>query len=166
MEGLAEGALPLGSPFSRCAAGSRSPKIHRMPGKRWSFTLARLLAGAGMVMVLSCLLWAGRRRLLDFFASDAVQVIAYSVSELYRKNPAATAEDVEGRILSLHEASVINLKVDDRGNAVDPFGTAFRVIYERVGPLLVITVTSAGADRRFGTRDDISFTDRTPEEPR
>lgn len=59
-------------------------------------------------------------------------------------------------IKSLHEASVINLKIDSIGKAVDPYGTAFRLENRISANKSITSVVSAGPDREFGTRDDIS----------
>jgi hypothetical protein len=104
-----------------------------------------------------------RSRLL-FFTRDAVQVIALeSSSVLFEDDPECPRDKVDELIKQLHEASVINLRIDATGKAVDPYGTAFRVEHEVEDGSATTTVTSAGPDRRFGTRDDIqySYTDKT-----
>ena len=101
--------------------------------------------------------WFETRSWPVFLARDAVQVIAYAASDMFIGNPATTPEEIEATIKHLHDASVINLRINQSGKAVDPFGTPFRVQYERHPETSVTTVTSAGPDRRFGTTDDIRF---------
>lgn len=116
-----------------------------------------LLAIVSAVLLGGLALWCGKRWLDVAFARDAVQVIAYEVSDLYGENPGATAEEIDGVIRYLHNASVINLRIDPSGKAVDPFGTPFRAQHDQRTEASVTTVTSAGPDRRFGTGDDIRF---------
>ena len=135
--------------------------------------MTRLIVGlVVMVGVLAMLVavgfwWLGDGLARQFFAEDAVQVIAYEVSEMFESNPATTQQEIEARIRELHEASVINLEVDAAGRDVGPYGTAFRVEHRAEGGTAVTTVTSAGPDRAFGTEDDIRFTDKreTPAAP-
>ena len=108
------------------------------------------LAGAGIW-------WFETRVKRVFFARDAVQVIAYEASRMYGSGKNVARAELDAMIKRLHDASVINLAIDDKGRAVDPFGTAFRVEHEARAQTAVTTVTSAGPDRRFGTRDDIQF---------
>lgn len=92
------------------------------------------------------------------FTRDAVHVIAINVGSLLERNRAATQEEIQRVIGDLHHASVINLRLDENGQAVDPFGTAFRVEYESNSSGATIGVTSAGPDGTFDTVDDIDFT--------
>ncbi len=103
------------------------------------------------------LFWFEYRWLPTVFAKDAVQVIAYTASDMFQSNPATTHDDIQQMIKSQHEASNINLKTDPNGKAVDPFGSAFRVDHKIQSGMSVITVVSAGPDRQFGTEDDIQF---------
>jgi hypothetical protein len=116
-----------------------------------------IILGAILLLLLPAAWWV-RRASLVFMATDAVQVIAQEASELYRKNPVVTQEDLERRILKLHYASVINLKLDGAGKPVDPFGKPFQIRNVRLGSVSETTVISAGPDRQFGTRDDIRYT--------
>ena len=95
------------------------------------------------------------RSVTVFFAEDAVLVIALEASKIFQENPDTTDEDMDTMIKYLHESSVINLKIDQLGNAVVPFGTAFRVEHRIESDVAITTVTSGGPDREFGTDDDI-----------
>jgi hypothetical protein len=130
--------------------------------------VAALLAGAGAVLLASAaagIWWFESRWLPVFFTEDAVQVIAYAASDMLHENPATTDDAIAQMILAQHEASNINLGVDETGRAVDLFGTVFRVEYEVRPDAAVTTVTSAGPDREFGTKDDISFAHKRQNEP-
>jgi hypothetical protein len=118
-----------------------------------------LALGLGfLALVLAAgLLWFVRASRI-IFAQDAVHMIALQVNDLYRRNPAATPDDVEGVILHLHHASVINLKVNESGRPLDPFGTPFQVHTRQSGRGPATTVRSAGPDGRFGTSDDVQIT--------
>ena len=102
--------------------------------------------------------WFQKRFTPVFFAQDAVEVIAFEASELFGKDPDTTDDEIEQKIKFLHEASVINLMIDSNGKAVDPFGTPFQVENRKSPGESITTVVSAGPDREFGTRDDISGT--------
>jgi hypothetical protein len=101
--------------------------------------------------------WFETRSMPTFFTQDAVQVIAYAASDMFQRNPATTQDEIDLMIKFQHEASNINLKINPNGKAVDPFGTPFRVERHFQAGTALTTVTSAGPDRRFGTRDDIQF---------
>ncbi len=119
-----------------------------------------VIAGAALAVlagICAAGLWLGNRTTKVFFAEDAVQVIAYGVGAMYRQNPATTEEDIALKIKFLNDASVINLRLADNDEAVDPFGIPFDVKHETQGSVSVTTVTSAGPDRRLGTADDIVF---------
>ena len=109
--------------------------------------------------------WLQARSMPVFFAEDAVQVLAYAASDMFQANPATTQAELDQMIKSQHEASNINLKINPNGKAVDPFGTAFRVEHQVRTGKSITTVTSAGPDREFGTKDDISFKHETKTEP-
>ena len=122
-----------------------------------------LISGVCVVAILAALgsvgLWWFQKRLTPvFFTQDAVGVIAFEASDLFGKNPATTNDEIERKITFLHEASVINLKIDSNGKPVDPFGTPFQVENRISAGNAITTVVSAGPDREFGTRDDISGT--------
>jgi hypothetical protein len=101
--------------------------------------------------------WFKTKWLPVFSAEDAVQVIAYAVSDMFHENPATTQDEIDQMIKFQHDASNINLKIDPNGKVVDPFGTALRVEYQVQYGVSITTVTSAGPDREFGTKDDIQF---------
>jgi len=124
------------------------------PSKKWIYVL---LVISVLVMLIGGVIFLSLRTLNSFMAHDAVQVIAYEVSDLYTDNPNTSQEDIEELIKWLHDASVINLKVNNEGKAVDPFGIPFRVEYEKKPDRSITTVTSAGPDQAFGTEDDIIF---------
>jgi hypothetical protein len=118
---------------------------------------------AGVVLfvcgaLICCVVWISWLSMDRFFTEDAVQVIAYEAHRLYRSDAPPTERELQGRIKFLHEASVINLKLTDTGEVVDRFGTPFEVVHRKGREEATTTVTSAGPDTRFGTRDDISYT--------
>lgn len=100
--------------------------------------------------------WFQKRFTPVFFTQDAVEVIAFEASDLFGKDSGTTDDEIERKIKSLHEASVINLQIDSNGKAVDPFGTPFQVENQKSAGKSTTTVVSAGPDREFGTRDDIT----------
>ena len=116
-----------------------------------------IILGVILLLLLPAAWWV-RGASLVFMATDAVQVIAQEASELYRKNPVVTREDLDQRILVLHKAGVINLKLDEAGKPIDPFGSPFQIRNVRLGSVSETTVISAGPDRQFGTSDDIRYT--------
>lgn len=125
--------------------------------------LVTLVSALGVLIALGAFgfWWFMTRELPLHFAKDAVQVIAYEASDMFQRDPDTTENDIQQKIKSLHRASVINLKIDASGKAVDPFGTAFRVDCSIQSGMSVTTVTSAGPDRQFGTEDDIQFVHET-----
>lgn len=109
--------------------------------------------------------WFQKKSLPVSFTQQAVGVIANEAGNLLEQNPGATDDEIARLIKSLHEASVINLEIDSNGKAVDPFGKAFRVTNQTSASKSIVTVVSAGPDREFGTRDDISGTHERKLEP-
>jgi hypothetical protein len=118
-----------------------------------AFALCLALGGVGLWRK-----YALERTREEFFTSDAVCVIALDAANCYLENPSATQGELERRILNLHYASVINLKVDTAGRPTDRFGTVFRI--HRSGSS--VTATSAGRDRAFDTNDDIVYSTGGP----
>jgi len=123
-------------------------------------TLCLIILAAAVLLILFAAgaAWYANRSLKVFYTQDAVSVLAYEAGELYRANPATPIEQIEAMMKQLHEASVIHLRIDATGRAVDPFGTPFRVTHIAQGESTATTVTSAGPDGRFGTSDDITYT--------
>ena len=122
----------------------------------------RIVWVVGLLVVFTALVlgiaWWADRYQRTFFAEDAVRVIAYEVSRLYRENQKVSQAQIDDEIKFLHTASVINLRLDPAGKAVDPFGTPFKVQHELRDSESVTIVASAGPDCRFETKDDICFT--------
>ena len=132
--------------------------------KRTIILIACLLA---VLLALAAvgLWWFQTRYMPVFFAEDAVEVIAYAASDMFHTNPATTQDEIQRMIKFQHDASNINLKIDPNGKAVDPFGTAFRVLHRVQSGVSITTVTSAGPDREFATEDDIQFTHKRKTRP-
>ncbi|HKS15937.1 MAG TPA: hypothetical protein VJU16_01345 [Planctomycetota bacterium] len=112
-----------------------------------------------VVLAITWGLWMIRREMRSAFARDAVHMIAYEVTSLYRTNPNPTQGDIDDVMLHLHMASVINLTIDSNGKPRDPFGNPIRVRVDRKGKKLETTVTSPGPDGRLDTADDIAYVD-------
>ena len=69
-------------------------------------------------------------------------------------------DEIEAVFILHHEASVSPVWLDDNGRPVDAWGTHFRVAYGKNGPGVWVCCESAGADRKFGTTDDLSYDTR------
>jgi hypothetical protein len=91
------------------------------------------------------------------FTADAVQVIAYNVAEELCEKYPITQSEIQDTIMYLYNGSVINIRIDNKGNPVDNFGNPFVVKYHKKDRVIYVTVTSSGPDRQLGTKDDIEF---------
>lgn len=111
--------------------------------------IAVAVVAAGAIVLL--------RWVRGVYAYEAVHVIALEVGDLLQRNPSATQAEVQKHIYDLHRASVVNLTLDENGQAVDPFGTSFRVEFGLNRAVATIRVTSAGPDEIFDSEDDITF---------
>jgi hypothetical protein len=117
-------------------------------------SIAALASIAGLVII-------GIRRARDASlrqsTHDAVQVISRGVAAEIRAGRSPSWTEIEGNIRKLIDAGVINASFDRDGQPADVYGTPFRVSLS--GSLL--TASSAGPDRIFGTDDDIEVATST-----
>jgi len=122
--------------------------------------LVSIVAAATVFFTVLGLSLVGIRRAMDEAVrrstEDAVQVIAGGVAELYVGGRSPTAAEVSETIKSLIHAGVIHGGFDRNQKATDAYDTPFRVTHYTAGKKHVVTATSAGPDRVFGTPDDIA----------
>jgi hypothetical protein len=115
-----------------------------------------ILTVAGLVFIGYPAFQGLRRRHWSRSAtSEDALVLSMTLRKFFRENPQAKPEAIEAFMLQSASAAGCDLRVDPAGRPVDWFGTPFRVERERIGMEWVVTVTSAGPDRVFGTPDDI-----------
>ena len=134
----------------------------RVPDGRKNRGLRVLLVVGVLLLVAGIVFWGARgfhRSLEILLTRDAVQVLSMQLGGFFQKNPQATPEEVHAFMVDAGSAAGITLPVDPEGRPRDRFGTPFRVERHLAGKEWVVTVTSAGPDRVFGTSDDIRLTD-------
>ena len=84
----------------------------------------------------------------------AVEAISRGVAAEVRAGRSPSPTEIEDNIRKLVDAGAIAASFDRNGRSTDVYGTPFRVtIHGRL-----VTASSAGPDRSFGTADDIDFT--------
>jgi len=125
-----------------------------------------LVGVAAVILILAGgVWWFQTKELPRAFTQDAVGIIATAGSELFAKNPEATADDIDRMIKFQDEVHNLHLKVNSEGKAVDSFGQAFQVVNRVEADRIITTVISAGPDREFETGDDINSTAVRKKEP-
>jgi hypothetical protein len=133
-----------------------------MPRLRPVPVFVLLLVGVTVIALAVRYALSARQEWIEYvdraFVSDAVQRIAYAVSELLREDPDPTDQELREAIVVLDEASVCHVWYGAGGQIADVWGTPLVITFERGSRDGPVTCKSAGPDRLMGTADDISFT--------
>ena len=130
--------------------------------RRWWLLLLAgilILTVAGVVFIGYPALQDLRRRNWNRSAtSENTLILSMMLPKFFRETPQAKPEEIEAFMLQSPSGAGCDLRVDPAGRPVDWFGMPFRVERKLVGKDWVVTVTSAGRDRVFGTADDLQRT--------
>jgi len=119
--------------------------------------MRRLRFFLAITLIVALLAHRALRREQVWFMLDAMQVAENRVGRdgTRREWPsdlAALQAELEHALVDNHRASVACVWLDADGRPVDVWGTPFRGRFERAW----VRCESAGPDREFGTRDDIT----------
>jgi hypothetical protein len=115
------------------------------------FSVVLLLIAVPVVLLLR---WV-RHEARAAQTEDVVTMAAGAVHELYLKNPSPSSDEINRAIFGLQSSGVTSIQVGPDGRPADPYRTTLRIHHEVKGRQLITTVTSAGADREFDTKDDV-----------
>ena len=127
--------------------------------KRIHLLIIIVLSIGGLTTLIGLCVIGVRRAMDDAMrlaAEDAVMMVSGEVAMLYRRESAPTPVAIDAAICQLHNAGVTGVALATAGKPVDLYGTPFRVSHAVAGMRHIVTATSAGPDRVFGTSDDIT----------